>query len=314
MAFVHREDDIWAAKAREAQGWVELHKRQGYYKPGEQRVDLKIPYHDEEPWQSVARRFDQALARLQLTGVETVLDLGAGRGWAAKHMALLGCETVALDVADDENVGLGRSRSLMDDAGVFFERVIGDGEHLPFQPESFDGVFCSAALHHATDLPLLLMNVHRVLKPGGWLCAIREPSLSAIDEAAEELRRNAEEEIAVGIGETRPTFGAYLDALRAADLLPKMVVPAPSLSMNDSDVQVWARDLGALWAWPDWHDPRRSARRVWDFANKRLQALAQRKLPWVAASNADDSRARALAAVAHWCTGELFILAEKKGG
>jgi SAM-dependent methyltransferase len=311
MAFVYREDDSWKDKAREAEGWVELHKRKGYYEPGDESVDLQIPYLDQEPWQSVARRFDQALSQLRLTGAEAVLDLGAGRGWAAKQLALLGCKTVALDVTDDVNVGLGRGHALMEDAGVFFERVIGDGEYPPFQPASFDVIFCSAALHHATDLPLLLMNVQRVLKPGGRLCAIREPSLSVIDEEDEELRREAEEEIAVGIGETRPTYDAYLEGLRDAALLPKEVVPAPSLSMSDGDVQAWACDLGAIWAWPNWRDPGRSARRVWAYASKRLQALGRGKLRAGTAGDADDRRSRTLAAVAHWCTGELFLLAEK---
>lgn len=311
MPFVHREDDSWTSKAREANGWVKIHKQQGIYDPSEAAVDLQIPYYDEEPWTGVARQFDQALARLQLSGDETVLDLGAGRGWAAKQFALLGCDTVALDVAEDENVGLGRGQELMGDAGVYFERVIGDGEHLPFQPRSFDLVFCSAALHHATDLPLLLKNVGQVLKSGAMLCAIREPSLSMIENEEEELARGAVEEMEVGINETRPTYDQYVSALRGAGLSPTLVVPAPGLSMATSDAKTWARDLGAIWAWPDWRAPRRSAWRVWAYGTKRLRALKLGKLQLAADRDSGDERANALAAAARWCTGDLFLLAEK---
>ena len=314
MPFVHRDDGSWVAKAREAAGWVEIHKRQGNYEPSEAGIDLQIPYYGEEPWRSVARRFDAALGQLQLSGGETVLDLGAGRGWAAKQFARLGCEAVALDVTADENVGLGRGRALMEDAGVYFERVIGDGENLPFQPQSFDVVFCSAALHHATDLPLLLQSVQRVLKPGGRLCAIREPSLSMIESEAEELAREAGDEAAVGINETRPTYADYMTALRLAGLQPTLVVPAPALAMDDGDVQAWARDLGAVWARPDWRAPRRSAWRLWAYGKKRARALVRGGPGQADGSTVGGEREQALEAVARWCTGELFLLAERSGG
>lgn len=313
MAFVHREDDSWTSKAREAEGWVEIHKHQGIYEPSEDAVDLQIPYYEEEPWIGVARRFEQALERLKLSGDETVLDLGAGRGWAAKQFALLGCETVALDVAEDENVGLGRGHALMEDAGVYFERVIGDGEHLPFQPQSFDLVFCSAALHHATDLVSLIKNVQRTLRQGGILRAIREPSLSMIESEKEELARDAAKEMELGINETRPTYDQDISAVRAADLTPILVVPAPGLSMATTDATEWARDVGAQWSWPEWRAPRRSAWRLWAYGTKRLKALKLGKVQRRAVKKSEDPRTRALAAVARWCTCELLLVAEKQG-
>jgi SAM-dependent methyltransferase len=313
MALVHREDDSWSSKAREAAGWVALHKHQGNYEPGEEQIDLQIPYYPQEPWIGVARSFDAALQRLQLQGGEIALDLGAGRGWAAKRFALLGCEVVALDVTADEHVGLGRGRALMDNAGIYFERVIGDGENLPFQPQTFDLVFCSAALHHATDLGLLLQNVAKVLKCGGRLCAILEPSLSVLDDEAEWLARAASEEAAVGINETRPTYEAYLRALRDAGLQPVEVVPAPSLHMSEADMQAWAQDLGAVWAAPDWRNPKRTARRLWAFGTKRLRAILRGRAWQPVIAERSDVPQAVLEAVATWCMGELFVLAEREG-
>ena len=311
MPFLYRDDASWISKAREADGWVAIHKQQGNYEPSSDGIDLQIPYYAEEPWAGVARSFDAALALLQLSGSERVLDLGAGRGWAAKEFARLGCEVVALDVAADENVGLGRARVLMEHAGVFFERVIGDGENLPFQPASFDLVFCSAALHHATDLGLLLQNVQQVLKVGGRLCAIREPSLSIVEDEKEQVNREAAEELAVGINETCPTYADYLRHLRRGGLEPVQVVPAGALHMDDADVQTWARDLGALLAFPNWREPRRSADRLLTYSRRRLGALRRGRLPPSPFQAAANKRERALAAVGRWCTGELFLLARK---
>ena len=106
------------------------------------------------------------------------------------------CRAVALDIVPDANVGLGRGRALMEDADVYFERVIGDGERLPFNPESFDLVFSHASLHHSSNLPLLLQNVSRVLRPGGRLCAI-EPSISILESEEKVLARDATPELDV---------------------------------------------------------------------------------------------------------------------
>jgi ubiquinone/menaquinone biosynthesis C-methylase UbiE len=44
--------------------------------------------------------------------------------------------------------------------------------------ESFDFVVCDATLHHADNLVAVLRECRRVLKPGGWFIAFREPVIS----------------------------------------------------------------------------------------------------------------------------------------
>ena len=191
MPLLYVNDSRWSSKAREAQGWVAYHKNLGIYHQPEDAVDLKIPYYSEEPWISVARHFDIAMDLMKLTGSEVILDLGAGRGWAAKQFALKGCRVVAIDVVADEQVGLGRAWALMENAGTWFEAVIGDSENLPFFSETFDIVFCAAVLHHTSDLPGLLKSVCEVLKPGGVLIAVNEPCISIYADQEAILRRDA---------------------------------------------------------------------------------------------------------------------------
>jgi SAM-dependent methyltransferase len=45
--------------------------------------------------------------------------------------------------------------------------MISDGEHLPFQSESFDVVYSNGVLHHTPDTAGSIREVHRVLRPGG---------------------------------------------------------------------------------------------------------------------------------------------------
>lgn len=52
--------------------------------------------------------------------------------------------------------------------------VIADGMDLPFQNEEFDLVFGIDVLHHVTNVPRLLTEIHRVLKPNG-VFFVREP-------------------------------------------------------------------------------------------------------------------------------------------
>ena len=246
---LYTDDHGWQSKAREAQGWVDIHKEKGIYEVETDPVDLKVPYFPEEPWIEVAKSFDIALDILKLSGTERVLDLGAGRGWAAKQFALRGCEVAALDIVEDVNVGLGRAYALMQDAGIEFDLVIADGEKLPFAPGIFDIVFCSAVLHHSSDLPAFLKNIATVLKPGGKLCAIFEPCIPLWASEKSALKKHSQEELQFGINETRPNFNQYLDALEEAGLKVERVFPSETYGMSDEQLSQWAQQKGVRLAW-----------------------------------------------------------------
>lgn len=51
-----------------------------------------------------------------------------------------------------------------------------DAENLPFNDESFDGIFIIAALHHLQDVKQALAEIHRSLKPGGCFLIGYEPA------------------------------------------------------------------------------------------------------------------------------------------
>jgi SAM-dependent methyltransferase len=209
-------------------------------------IDFRSPYHEVDPWREVARQFDIVLERANPRPGEWVLDLGAGRGWAAKHLALRGCQVVAVEIVDDDQVGLGRSRALMQEAGVVYDTMIADSENLPFADASFDMVFGAAVLHHTTDLDLLLRNIGRILRPGGRLVAINEPCIHDASDDAELQRTVLAEELAYGINETRPRLDDYRRALHQAGMQEQDMFAFHAYGLPLESLAAWSRELGIL--------------------------------------------------------------------
>jgi SAM-dependent methyltransferase len=200
-------------KQHEMQGWVNLWQKKGMYARPTLEHSFQLPYLDGI-WAEVARMFDLALTEMNLQGQEVILEIGAGQGWASRYFAAKGCRVVAIDIVDDEWYGLGRAWAIMERAGVYFEPLLADGEHLPFRPNTFDYVFFCGALHHFRDFRNVLRQVHTVLKPGGRVIATGEPALSLI--TPERVVQASLEETHEGIVERRPKVVEYRRSLRAS--------------------------------------------------------------------------------------------------
>ena len=99
-----------------------------------------------------------------------VLAVGCGDGRNAIALARRGARCVGLDPSPRR---LERARRLMNAAGVSFPLVLGDPQDLVrLADASFDVVFSAfSAAGYVADLPRLLREVARVLRPGG-ICAL----------------------------------------------------------------------------------------------------------------------------------------------
>jgi uncharacterized protein YbaR (Trm112 family) len=74
------------------------------------------------------------------------------------------------------NFGSGHEKMFMKDNMVNFDiyphanaHIAGDGHYLPFKKESFDVVWLCAVLEHIQNPFIVMDEVHRVLKPGGYV-------------------------------------------------------------------------------------------------------------------------------------------------
>lgn len=99
---------------------------------------------------------------------DRVLDFAGGSGWVAEFLVRFGYHTVLLDYAEvnlqHSKIRFSADRRL--EQYVRMDPVVGDGMHLPFADESFDGIVCMNAFHHMASYEATLREMARVLKPG----------------------------------------------------------------------------------------------------------------------------------------------------
>lgn len=112
----------------------------------------------------------KVLTRISLRGDETVLDAGCGTGRLTRDLleALPGGHVVGIDLS--QNMLRTAREHLTPDFGGRVEFLCCDLLHLPFE-NAFDGIFSTASFHWVLDHDRLFTNLHRALRPGGWLCA-----------------------------------------------------------------------------------------------------------------------------------------------
>lgn len=121
-----------------------------------------------------------------------VLDLGAGTGAANREFG--DREVVALDPARPMIALNPEPR-----------RVVAYGEHLPFDDGSFEGVFSAFVFRNLTSIPETLVEIHRVLRPGG---------VAAIVDLTRPERGWRRALHRAGTGVVVPTVGTLIGARR----------------------------------------------------------------------------------------------------
>jgi SAM-dependent methyltransferase len=112
---------------------------------------------------------------LGLASGDRVLDLGCGEGrHAISVYTSEDVESVGVDLNPDD-IETARKKSLdfieHDNPKKSLTLSVADALDLPFADCSFDKVICSEVLEHIPDYPGVLLEIYRVLKPGGVFAA-----------------------------------------------------------------------------------------------------------------------------------------------
>ena len=101
-------------------------------------------------------------------GIDTkgkmALEVGSGGGILTEEIAKMGFTTTGIDPSVPSiQTAVNHARA----NGLNIKYDQGFGENLPYADTSFDAVFCCDVLEHVQDLPKVISEISRVLKPGG---------------------------------------------------------------------------------------------------------------------------------------------------
>ena len=112
---------------------------------------------------------EEIAALLSAGPADHLLDVGSGIGGPARHMAKrFGCKVTGIDLtAEFCEVARHLTRVLGMESKVSFE--LGDALAMPFANAAFDGAYSMNVSMNIADKGALYREIHRVLKPGGWL-------------------------------------------------------------------------------------------------------------------------------------------------
>jgi 2-polyprenyl-6-hydroxyphenyl methylase/3-demethylubiquinone-9 3-methyltransferase len=131
-------------------------------------------WHPESPWYQMIVTFNPArvgyakrilLDRLKIDprGV-AALEVGCGGGVLTEEIARMGFDATGVDPSEPALlVAAAHAR----ESRLRIRYLQGAGESLPFEDGSFGVVFCCDVLEHVRDLPAVVAEISRVLKPGG---------------------------------------------------------------------------------------------------------------------------------------------------
>ncbi len=138
-----------------------------------------IDYCNSELGKKIAE-LEAELIRKELKGCKKILDVGCGIG-------------VFEELLPDLNItGLDTSQRFLEEAKnrIKKEFVFGNAENLPFDDNTFDGVFSVATLEFVENYKAAVREIYRVLKPGGKIVILITNSKSAYVRAQKEKRNS----------------------------------------------------------------------------------------------------------------------------
>ena len=112
---------------------------------------------------------EELASALSVSAADHLLDIGSGIGGPARYVAdRFGCHVTGIDLTEEfcevarhltDKVGLGGK--------VTFEN--GNALAMPFKDAVFDGAYSMNVSMNIADKAAFYREIHRVLKPGGWL-------------------------------------------------------------------------------------------------------------------------------------------------
>jgi len=95
---------------------------------------------------------------------KTALEVGSGGGILTEEIAKMGFTTAGIEPTE-QSIETATNHAKTNGLNIQYDK--GFGENLPYGDRSFDAVFCCDVLEHVQDLPKVISEISRVLKPNG---------------------------------------------------------------------------------------------------------------------------------------------------
>lgn len=162
-----------------------------------------------------------SLKKIINSGNNSILEIGAGNCWATARMAVNNY-CIALDILNLPPTGLEAGKVFIENKKIYFERVLADMINLPFKPAVFDYVVISSSLHHSSDIKKTLLQINKLIKPGGKLVLLNEPSTGLLGGGE---RRRVDFDLNEGFNETRHTINEWKKLFADSDFKAKILLP-----------------------------------------------------------------------------------------
>ncbi|MFH1862750.1 MAG: class I SAM-dependent methyltransferase [bacterium] len=137
---------------------------------------------------NVSRRLEFSLLQRYLAPNqgELVLDIACGDGYWTSKLSQTHCQIIGFDLNRDR---LRQAKATLNSGGSF---VCSDAHILPFADAVFDKAIGVCVLEHFFDDRKALVELHRVLKPGGQLAltvdSFSHPSIKACEKEAHAVK------------------------------------------------------------------------------------------------------------------------------
>jgi SAM-dependent methyltransferase len=201
---------------------------------------------DSDPYNSLYERPAMLAMLPDLTG-RRILDAGCGSGWYAEKLIERGA---ILDAIDSSAAMVEHARERLGKAGKQSEarlQVADLADTLPFEDETFDGIVSPLVLHYMRDWRPPLGEMHRVLRPNGWLLfSTHHP---AADAALFKTRNYFAVEHVVDhwdwVGRVefyRRSLTEIVDSVVASDfVIERLVEPMPTEEFRAAKPDSWER-------------------------------------------------------------------------
>lgn len=138
---------------------------------------MKVNYDELANKYDVVRKEDTSTIRRFIDEISfskeiNVLDFGCGTGNFTCALKMI-TEANVFGVEPSDGMRLKAiEKALMKGIDIIFKK--GDHSDIPFENDFFEFIYMTDVIHHVPDIDMMFKEMHRVLRPGGYICIVTE--------------------------------------------------------------------------------------------------------------------------------------------